>query len=130
VAHAVEKIEPRADVFPGVPARTMGGSLRGWFERRIYTIGLYPFAGRAVDNSRAEYAIAPPSPGWLEARVGSSETPASFLDIATGIRAGLTWLREPIPARFDGRLDQKLVPAEQYDAVIVVRRVSPPGFLY
>lgn len=130
VAHAVEEIEPRADVFPGVPARAMGGWLRDRFGRGLYTIGIYPFEGRAVDNSRAEYAIAAPASGSLEARLGVAAMPASFLDIAGGTRAGIPWLREAVAARFDGRLAQRLVPADQYDAVIVVRRVSPPVFLY
>jgi len=46
------------------------------------------------------------------------------------MRAGLNWLRFPVPARFDGRLEQRLVAADQYDGLIVLRRVSPPAFLY
>ena len=130
VSHAAEKVEPRADLFPGVPARAMGSWLREWFGRALYTVGIYPYEGRAVDNSRTEYAIAVPGPQLLEARIGATEAPALFLDIDTGVRAGLNWLRSPVSARFDGRLEQRLVAADQYDAVIVLRRVSPPAFLY
>lgn len=130
VSHAAEKVEPRADVFPGVPARAMGSWLRERFGRALYTIGIYPYEGRAVDNSRTEFAIGVPGAELLEARVGATEASARFLDIDTGVRAGLTWLRSPVPARFDGRLEQRLVAADQYDGLIVLRRVSPPAFLY
>ena len=130
VGHAAEKIEPHPDVFPGVPARSMGSWLRDRFGRALYSIAIYPYEGRAVDNSRTEYTIEPAPAESLEARVGSSTAPARFLDVADGLRAGLTWLRAPVLARFDGRTPQRLVAAEQYDAVMVVRRVSPPVFLY
>jgi erythromycin esterase len=130
VGHAAGKIEPHADVFPGVPARSMGSWLRERFGRAVYSIGIYPYEGRAVDNSRTEYTIEAAPAESLEARIGTSPAPARFLDVAEGLRAGLTWLRAPVLARFDGRTPQRLVVAEQYDAVMVVRRVSPPVFLY
>ena len=37
VSHAAENVEPRADVFPGVPARAMGSWVRKWFGRAVYT---------------------------------------------------------------------------------------------
>jgi erythromycin esterase len=130
VSHAADRAEPHAEIFPGVPARSMGGWLRERFGRRLYTIGIYPYEGRAVDNSRAEFAIEAAAAGSLEARVAAVDAPATFLDVAEGLRANLTWLRSPVSARFDGRLAQRLVVADQFDAVIVVRRVSPPVFLY
>lgn len=130
VSHAAERAEPRADVFPGVPARSMGSWLRDRFGSALYSIGIYPYEGRAVDNSRTEYAIEAAPAGSLEGRIGVSAAPARFLDIAEGLRGGLTWLSTPVMARFDGRTSQRLVAPEQYDAVMVVRRVSPPVFLY
>jgi erythromycin esterase len=130
VSHAADRVEPRPEIFPGVPARAMGSWVRERFGRAVYTIGIYPYEGRAVDNSRAEYAIAAPAPTALESRVSVTHAPALFLDIAGGVRAGLTWLREAVPARFDGRHEQRLVPADQYDGLIIVRRVAPPAFLY
>ncbi len=130
LAHATEKIEPRDEVFPGVPARSMGSWLKTRFGNALYTVGIYPYEGRAVDNARTEYAIEAPPADSLEARVSSPEAPARFLDIPEGLKAGLNWLRSPALARFDGRFGQRLVAADQYDAVIVVRRVSPPVFLY
>ncbi len=62
--------------------------------------------------------------------MGATEAAALFLDIDTGVSAGMKWLRSPVPARFDGRLEQRLVAADQYDGLIVLRRVSPPAFLY
>jgi erythromycin esterase len=130
VSHAAERAEPHPDVFPGVPARSMGGWLRERLGRSLYTIGIYPYEGRAVDNSRAEYAIAAPPADSLEAHLLTGDAPALCLDITEGVGANLTWLRTPVPARFDGRAAQRLVAADQYDALIVVRRVSPPAFLY
>jgi erythromycin esterase-like protein len=97
----------------------------------VYTVGIYPYEGRAVDNGRKEYVIERPAADSLEGRFGpSADARAAFVDIESALKGSMTWLTSPVLARFDGRSGQRLVPANQFDAVVIVTRVSPPVFLY
>ena len=129
--HDNAAIPATKDIFPGVKARSMGTWTRAHFGRRVYTIGQYEQTGTAVDNSRKEYSIAPPAPGTLEARLEPPAGKALFADIkaASESTAG-AWLKQPVGARFNGRHPETLEPADQYDAVLIVRSVKPPTFLY
>jgi erythromycin esterase len=132
VMHDAAGAEASPDVFPGVPARSMGSWTRQRLADRVYTVGIYAAEGRAADNSRTEYIIERPAADSLEGRLGAQATngPAVFLDVAAALKGGAAWLQSPVLARFEGRSGQRLVPASQYDGLIVVTRVSPPVFLY
>ncbi len=130
VMHDAAAAEATPDVFPGVPARSMGGWTRRRLGSRVFTVGIYPYEGRAVDNSRKEYVIERPAEGSLEGRIGVlAGGPAVFVDLETALKGGMAWLQSPVLARFEGRSGQRLVPASQYDALVILTRVSPPVFL-
>jgi erythromycin esterase len=124
-------IAPRAEVFPGVAARSMGGWVRERFGSAVYTVGQYEHEGRSVDNARVPYDIAPAPDGSLERRLGAAGSPPSFVDLKTAASLpGFAWFAQPIAARFNGQHEQTLVPVRQYDAVLFLGRVSPVTFLY
>lgn len=130
VMHDAAAAEATPDVFPGVPARSMGGWTQRRLGSRVFTVGIYPYEGRAVDNSRKEYVIERPAADSLEGRIGAGTGgPALFVDIDSALKGGQTWLQSPVLARFEGRSGQRLVPARQYDAVVILTRVSAPVFL-
>jgi erythromycin esterase len=130
VSGANERITPHADVFPGVPARAMGSWLRERFGDRLYTIGVYAYEGSAVDNSRSPYAIPAPAEGSLEQHLASANWRLSFTDIAAAGRVGFLRGDREFAARFNGQIEQRMRPGEQYDAILFLAKVTPSAFLY
>jgi erythromycin esterase len=130
VRHDNAAIPPQSDVFPGVQARSMGSWIRDRFGDRVYTIGQYEVEGEAADNSRKPYIIAKPSDGSLEQRLNTG-LPLSFIDLRTASRQPEgAWLGEPIRARYNGRYPESIVPARQFDGLLMIARVTPPRYLY
>lgn len=125
VRHASEAIPVNPDVWPSVPARDMGSWLRDWYGDEVYTIGIYAYRGTAVDNSREVYAVREATPTHLEHRLARAGYRVSLFDLE---RQG--WAKREQTLRFNGRHDQRMVPAEQYDALILIVDVRPPQFLY
>jgi erythromycin esterase len=123
-SYANERIEPRAEIFPGVRARAMGGFLKAALGPRLFTIGVSHYSGEAVDNSRAKYPIPPAPPGSLDDRLHAAGGPLAFFDLRSA-----AWAREPGVWRYNGQHAQTLVPAEQYDAIVAIATVTPPRFL-
>jgi len=126
VRHASEAIPPNPDGGPTAPARDMGSWLRDWYGGALYTVGFYAYEGTAVDNSRNAYDVAPASPRHLEHRLARACYRLAFFDVG---RQG-SWATEPQAMRYNGLHDQRLVPGDQYDAIVLIARVAPPTFLY
>lgn len=99
--------------------------LRDWYGDALFTIGFYAYRGIAADNSREEYAVPEATPANLEYRLARAGYRVSFVDLE---RQG--WAASYQTLRYNGRHDQRMVPARQYDALILIADVGPPGFLY
>jgi erythromycin esterase len=128
--HENAAIPPSKEVFPGVEARSMGTWTRRHFGRRVYTIGQYERTGTAIDNSRKEYQISAPGERTLEARLMRPGDKALFIDINQARTAAEgDWLDRPVIARYNGQHPETFVPSVQYDAVLMLQKVSPPGFV-
>lgn len=125
VRHAAEAIPVTRDVWPGVPARDMGSWLRDWYGEALFTVGFYAYRGTAVDNSREEYAVPEAPPGHLKYRLARAGYHVSFVDLE-----GQGWAVRGQTLRYNGRHDQRMVPARQYDALVLIADVGPPAFLY
>jgi len=130
--HANEDIPVRGGSYsPRVAFRSMGSWLREWYGKEVFTIGQYAFGGEAANNSRDVYRIDPAPRGTLEHRLAEARRRLWFVDLrATGSLEDGGWTREPQIARYNGQIYQVLVPADQYDALILVADVTPPRFLY
>ena len=134
--HDNSAIEPPDDMFPDVPARTMGSWVKERLGDQLYTIGFYVYEGTAVDNSRTVYEIERPREGSLEAtlhRLAQEYEPGHgvFIDLSrVPSRGPLAGLSESMSARHHGTTPLTLVPDEQYDGVILLPSASPPEFLY
>jgi erythromycin esterase len=125
VRHASEAIPAHPAVWPDVPARDMGSWLHDWYGQALFTIGFYAYRGTAADNAREVYEVADATPAHLEYRLARAGYRLSFFDLE---RQG--WAHREQTLRFNGQHDQVMVPAEQYDALILIVDVAPPRFLY
>ncbi len=125
VRHASEAIPVHPEVWPSVAARDMGSWLRNWYGEALFTIGFYAYRGTAVDNSRGLYEVPEATPAHLEHRLAGAGYRVSFVDLE---RQG--WAAREQTLRYNGQHDQRIVPADQYDALILIADVGPPRFLY
>lgn len=125
VRHASEAIPVSPDIWPSVPARDMGSWLRDWYGEALFTVGIYAYRGTAADNSREVYEVSEATPAHLEYRLARAGYRLSFVDLE---RQG--WAAREQALRYNGRHDQRIVPADQYDALILIADVGPPQFLY
>jgi erythromycin esterase len=130
VRYGNAEIAATKDVFPGVAARSMGSWVRERFGSRVYTIGQYEYEGRALDNARQPYAIAPAADGSLEQRLSAAGLPLAFVHLRGPAAEGFEWLFRPVSARYNGQHVQILIPSAHYDAILFTSKVSPPTFLY
>jgi erythromycin esterase len=129
--HDNASIPPHKEIFPGVAARSMGSWVRERYGTKVFTIGQYEVEGQALDNSRQPYAITRPPEGSLERRLHAPASPLVFIDIrAASRRADGAWLRQSVPARYNGQHAESMVPVDQYDGILLIAKVSPPKFLY
>jgi erythromycin esterase len=124
--HDNAAIPPREEIFPGIPARSMGSWTKAHFGRRVFTIGQYEFEGEAFNNSRKPYTVGRPATGSLEARLNELSAGAASLVLLSQ----LPWSAETMSARYNGEHAQIIVPVRQYDAVLFLPKVKPPAFLY
>ena len=131
VRHDNAAIPPREEIFPGVAARSMGSWVRERYGTRVYTIGQYEGEGRALDNSRQPYPIDAPPEGSLEHQLLRLGRPLFFVDVrrAAATSSG-SWLKHALTARYNGQHPQSIVPADQYDGLLMIARVTPPTYLY
>jgi erythromycin esterase-like protein len=104
---------------------------REHFGPRVFTIGQYEFEGEAVANSRRAYAIPRATAGSLEHRLHEwAKGVPSIVRLSGAQSSRPPWAMTAMPSRYNGQHEQRIVPANQYDALLFLPRVSPPRFLY
>lgn len=131
VRHANQDIPVRGGYSPQVAARSMGSWLREWYGDELFTIGQYAFRGEAANNSREVYAIEPAPRGTLENRLAEAGRRLWLVDLrGLASRGSAGWIHRPQIARYNGQVYQVIVPADQYDALVLIGDVSRPRFLY
>jgi erythromycin esterase len=111
------------------PVKTMGEWVAERRRDELYTVGLYMRSGRATLNNRVPYDVAPMAAISLENIVAQAGLRYAFIDFSRAPQVpGNEWMRTSIPAKTWGRTDVFLVPAEQYDAVLVIDETRPPRY--
>lgn len=124
-------IPPDSTMFPNVAARTMGSWLHERYENEVYTVGVYGYEGTAMNNSGEVFEIEPAAPGSLEALLYREEADAVFVDVSQTPPSPQTgWMDQPVTARFNGTTALPIIVRDQYDAVLLVNRVTPRVMLY
>jgi erythromycin esterase len=80
--HDNAAIPPKPNVFPGVRVRSMGHWVVQRHRKELYTIGIFMQQGRAANNARQVFEIAPAKPGSLEAIFSQAGRKYLFLDLS------------------------------------------------
>ncbi len=127
VRHDNVAIPPAEDVFPDVAARTMGSWARERYGAQVYTVGVYAYAGSAMNNGGVVFPIEPAPADSLEAWLHGANAPAVFVDLGA-VPAGHR-LARPITARYNAETPLVMTLADQYDAILFVDRVGPREML-
>jgi erythromycin esterase len=111
---------------PGLHA--MGTWLAEWRRDELYTIGLYMYRGASALNTGLVAQVRPAEAGSLESILHRSGLRYAFVDLLHQRREpGTEWMFRPITARHWGITDERLVPREQYDAILFIDTVTPRG---
>jgi erythromycin esterase len=108
----------------------MGTWLARWFRPDLYTVGLYMNRGSAAWNSREVYTIEPAASNTMEGILSDAGLPYLFADLLHQARDdGNSWMFESVVARDWGVNDERLVPRDQYDAILFIEEVHPPNYI-
>jgi erythromycin esterase len=122
-----------ATAYPGstfASVRNMGSWLHERRAADLYTVGLYMVRGRAAHNDRNTYEIESPQEHSLEELFSSIETPLAFVHLTNVPSSpGTAWMFELLGAWDGGYIGIRLVPRDQFDALLVVHEVHPPRYI-
>lgn len=106
--------------------RSTGHWLHDWYGDEIFTLGLYARSGEMATNRRRALPVLPPEPGQLES-VTIPEGAVGLIFAPQGDDDPL-W-HEWGSARLGGLFDVGMIPADQYDAVLLLEAVSAPDYI-
>ena len=113
---------------PAAVGRGAGTWLQRHFGSDLFTVGLYAASGSMTRNDREIVTVSPVLPGSLEARP-IPETAAAMLYVEPLRAGGDPFWDRPTTAKYWGAADVPMTLREQYDAVLLLRSVSPPAYL-
>lgn len=114
--------------------QVMGEWLGAHYGDRMLVIGTLTGGGTYADNSRRPVTMTPPDSSARDIKHLVAGLPGfvNYMTAASMHSSVSTWTREPLVVN-DSFIDlsnsNTLVPAEHFDAVLFIRRVSPPVFL-
>jgi len=127
-----------ATAYPGstlASVRNMGSWLHERRAADLYTVGLFMVRGRAAHNDRTNtYEIESPQEHSLEELFeelfSALDIPLAFVNMANVPRGeGTAWMFELLGAWDGGYIGIRLVPRDQFDALLVVDEVHPPHYI-
>lgn len=123
IARANEKIKPT----DGQPSpKGMGGYFAS-YGIPTYTVGLFARRGRLAMNNRQTIDVIPPTATSVEYVAPPAGTAAVWYDLA-GSSSTTAAPRIGTDAKSWGVNVISMVPAEQFDAILVVDEVHPPNY--
>lgn len=113
--------------------KTMGAWIAERHPGEVYTIGGYAYSGQVAQNDQQVIEIPAAMPGSLESILHQASEEILFVDFSRQVQeAGNGWMFREIPAHefADVFAPLKMVPRDQYDAVLFIEKVTPPRYLY
>lgn len=108
--------------------RAAGGFLRQWVPDEVFSVGLFMGKGTVTDNGRTPHDVLPPEAGSIEAFMVGEGSARYLL---------LTGNRDPVVRAFAdstrpyyriGYQPDAMVPADEFDALVLVDSVGPPDY--
>ena len=110
--------------------KSMGGWLHAKYPDELYTIGLYMYEGQGAYNNREIYDVKSHSPNSLESILQSTGYESCFVDLKSQkLVEGNEWMASEILTKTWGLQDLRMIPRNQYDAIVFIDYVSPPVYL-
>jgi erythromycin esterase-like protein len=110
--------------------KSMGSWLFEKYPEELYTVGFYMFRGQGAYNNGEIYDVESHAPYSLESVLNSTGYEASFTDLKyQRIGKGNSWMSTEIPVKAWGLQEMRLVPEDQYGAIVFIDSVSPPRYL-
>jgi erythromycin esterase len=104
----------------------MGEMLPYSLKQAGYVIGLYAYEGSAYKNNGEEEQVLPHKKGSLEDIVGTEMGPTRFINMKDKELSPTTeWMYTPRIAKAWGVLDEKMIPRDQYDGILLIHKIHP-----
>lgn len=108
------------------PYPTMGEMLPFSLKQNAYVIGLYAYQGSSSKNNGEEEQVKPHEKGSLEQILGMDMGTARFIDMRdTTLSPATEWMYTPRTAKAWGVLDEKMIPRDQYDGILLIKKIHP-----
>jgi len=109
---------------------TMGAWVAERHRPYLYTVGLYMYRGSAATNSREIYDVYPTLQGSLEGIMYRARKKYVFVDmLGESDEPGNSWMFDAISAKSWGVSGVRMVPRDQYDAILFIDTVHPPHYV-
>jgi erythromycin esterase len=110
--------------------KSMGSWLHDKYPDELYTIGLYMYEGQGTYNNREIYDVTSHSPNSLESIFHFTGYESCFVDLKHQKTVeGNEWMSSEILTKTWGLQDLRMIPRNQYDAILFIDTVSPPDYL-
>lgn len=108
------------------PYPTMGELLPYSLKQENYVIGLFAQEGSSKKNNGVEEKVLPHEKGSLEDIVGTDMGAARFINMRDEeLNPATEWMYTPRTVKAWGVLDEKMIPRDQYDGILLIRSIHP-----
>ena len=113
---------------PAGRVRAVGSYLAAWYPGETFSLGFLMGGGEVADNSRRTRAVPAATSGGLESLFTDVQGEVGYVMVRG--RDGLpeAWSRVERPYLRAGLGTSRLTPAAAFDAMMYVRKVSPPSY--
>ena len=131
IRHDNLSIPPVENTFPDFTCDTMGKYLHEKYRDKLYTVGLYAYQGSAANNRGHSFEIKPAEEGTIEKLLHDAKFKTAFIDLTEQVQSPATdWIFKPVNARYNCETPLKIIPNQQYNAILFFDKVSPRVMLY
>ncbi|WP_019914651.1 erythromycin esterase family protein [Paenibacillus sp. HW567] len=120
--------------------KSMGELLHQKLKDKMYVVGFFMNRGKTISiTTMKPFSVGPMPKGSLEQTIMQSGYKNTFVDLSghTKAKAANSWMFKPIYAAEDGMtsevivpMSMRFVPKEQFDALMVIDRISTPTPAY
>ncbi|NQX44321.1 erythromycin esterase family protein [Paenibacillus tritici] len=108
------------------PYPTMGEMLPHSLKQSGYVIGLYAYEGSSYKNNGKIEQVMPHEKDSLEDILGTGMGTARFINMRdTALTSSTEWMYTPRTAKAWGVLDEKMIPRDQYDGILLIHQINP-----
>ncbi|MFE8701490.1 erythromycin esterase family protein [Cytobacillus sp. FJAT-54145] len=110
--------------------KPMGSLMSPELEDQSYHLGFYMYEGDVTFDKKTSQKLNTPPKKSLEDYMNHTSTPVSFLDFSQLSSNRLNkWLYSPTVILDSGMMQTLIIPCEQLDGILFIKKVSPPNYL-